>query len=141
MVVFDQGGLRLGELPEFRFALISVNSLYGTEGAVLEPAGQKIGIVIRSVLVSGAEESAAIGRPIGQAREANIQACGDLAAKRLPVRGDIARPQGGGVALLPGIGRAGEDHHPLVGSVLALAVIDGPVRKERIGVAILVSRA
>ena len=59
---------------------------------------------------------------------------GICCAQGRPGRGDVARPGGGGVALLPGEGRAREDEHALVGRRRALALVDALAVEERVGV-------
>src|SRR5690606_19038170 len=71
------------------------------EGAVLEPADDRLAAPVP------AGEPADVAGPVGHARGTEVEPGGDLLAEGVPVVLDVARPDGGGVALLPGVARAG----------------------------------
>ena len=101
---------------------------HGAEGAELEPAREellilgigRIAIARRAV----AEEAAGIGVPVRNAGQREVQSSGNLIAKNLPGRLNIARPGDRAVALLARIGRTGEDDDALLVRGGTLPLVD-----------------
>src|SRR5450755_2151827 len=100
----------------------------GAKGAELEPAGKEFLILrISRITVSRrtvAKKPAGICVPIRNAGHGEIEPGGNLVSKDLPRALDVARPGNGTVALLTGVGRAGEDHNAFVISRGALSLIN-----------------
>jgi hypothetical protein len=77
------------------------------------------------------EVAARVRRPVRDAGEREVEPRGDLSLECRPVARDVARPRDRAVALLTGVGRAGQDEHALVARGGALPVVDGGRRHER----------
>jgi hypothetical protein len=80
------------------------------------------------------KKTADIGRPAGNAAQAEIQTGRDLAPKGVPVAMRIAGPGDGGIALLAGIGRARQNEGAFVRHVAARAVMNGGRVQQWVGV-------
>jgi hypothetical protein len=129
------------EVPHLPGWELAVDAEQRAEGPELEPAGEELSplLDVRGFRVAARPagrdgEAADIGSPVGDPRKAEVEPGGDLPAEALPVRGDVSRPGGGGVALRSGEGGAGEDEDPLIGSGGALAFVDRLAVDQREGV-------
>ena len=80
------------------------------------------------------EEAADVDGPVGLAGGAEMDALRDAGAQGVPGRADVAIPADGGVAVLAGVGGAGEVHHPLGAAFRALALVDPLGMGQRVGV-------
>jgi hypothetical protein len=110
VVEFDEDIGELAELPDFARGFRAVRPEDGGKRAQLKHAGIKflVGGVLAAVgkhpFVTADVESADIKRPIRNPGHAMVQAGRDLFFVNIPVRADVARPRGGGGALLAGEG-------------------------------------
>ena len=108
VVKFDEDIGELAELPDFTRGFRAMRPEDGRKGAQLKHAGVKflVGGVFAAIgehpFVTADVESADVKRPIRNSGHAMIYAGGDLLLVNIPVRADVARPRGGGGALLSG---------------------------------------
>ena len=116
----------------------AVDAEHGAEGGELEPAGKEflvggvLGVGVAVAFIG--EEAAGVGVPVGDAGGGEVEAGGDLTAEGVPVAGDVSGPGDGGVALLAGVGGAGEEDDAFTVGEGALALVDAGGVHERVGV-------
>ena len=109
------------------------------EGPELEPAeiefaplGDVFGILPTEPILQ--REAANVVRPVGHARDAQVESGADLVAQILPSRRDIAGPERRGGTLHTAEAAAGEDKRSLPGLVLPQPFENALSMDERIGI-------
>ena len=109
------------------------------EDGELEPAAIELLIagigVGRVVNISIRMPGPDVGVPVRNAAHGEVQSCGNLLLEGIPGGADIATPGAGAITLQAGEGRAGEDIDTLVGSDLALVLIDAFADEKRVSIA------
>ena len=129
------------EEPHLAVRELPVDAQQRAEGGELEPAGDELaplldvlgsGIGLRPLARNG--EAAHVRGPPGNPGEGEVEAGRDLLAQHVPVRSDVARPGGRGVALDAGEGRSGEDEDALARVGAPLPLVDRLAAGEDVGI-------